>query len=97
MIIIQAKDHLDAQGLSRESASLLADAVVARLNDGADVEISLSGLNGMPSSYFNVVLLRIMREFGVDAINRRVKFQFDTEVQRQVFQRSFDAAAKSVA
>jgi hypothetical protein len=97
IVELQAKEFLDARASIIESAKNLAEATVERLKEGSDVQISLEGLNGIPSSYFNVVLLRLIGEFGVEAVKLHVKFQLNTEAQRFVFQRSFDAAAKSVA
>lgn len=95
---MEAKNHLDPRGLIVESAVVLADALSRELRQGADqIELSFVGLRGIPSSYFNVLLLRLIGEFGVEAINRRVNFKFDTDIQQQVFHRSFDAASKSAA
>ncbi len=69
---------------------------MANLNDGNDIEVVLAGIRGIPSSYFNVILLRLLDDFGVEQVKNRVTFRFDTDVQRMVFQRSFDAASKAL-
>jgi len=96
-VIIQAKDFVDPRGLILESAERLANEVAARLKGGSDIEISLSELKGASSSYFNVLLLRLIEVFGANEIRNRVTFQFRTIAQQQVFQRSLDSIAKSPA
>jgi hypothetical protein len=97
MTLVEAKNYLDPEGSIVVSAALLADVVLGKLNAGEDVTISLLGLRGLPSSYFNTILLPLVEAVGIAAVRQRVRFQIESEVQRQVFQRSLDAVAKSVA
>jgi STAS-like domain of unknown function (DUF4325) len=96
-VVLEAKEFLDPQGLIVESASLLSKAVISHLAQGQDVTISLSQVRGISSSYFNIILGDVVAGFGADVIGRRVIFQFDSEPQRQVFQRSLDSLTKPVA
>lgn len=96
-MVIQAKDHLHPQGLIVESASILADALIGPLQEGMDVEVSFAGIKGASSSYFNVLLGRLADVFGIDVIDRQIRFQFDSEVQKQVFGRSLESLKKAIA
>ena len=96
MQTIKATDFLDSRRDIVESAAILADALVERINQGGGVEISLAGLKGIPSIYFNVVLLRLAEAFGPEVLENQVKFQFSSESQRYVFERSLDAVRKSL-
>jgi hypothetical protein len=97
MVKLQAKDFLHPRGLVVESATLLANALVEQLHQGHDVEISLSCMMGLPGSYFNVVLLALADAIGVDEIERRVRFEFEFQAQRLIYDRSLGAVRASVA
>jgi hypothetical protein len=97
MVTLEATHFLDPDGSIIGSASLMGQAAWEKLQAGEDVRISLVGLKGLPSSYFNIVLLRLIEALGVDAVRHRVTFQFASAAQKQMFQRSYDAVAKSVA
>jgi len=93
---IEAKSHLHPEGYIVESANLLADAVLEFLRSQSEVEISMIGMRGTSSSYFNTIIQRIVQEIGVEAMERRVKFIFDSNAQREIFGRSLAAVTKSV-
>ncbi|HTW93998.1 MAG TPA: hypothetical protein VMD30_04330 [Tepidisphaeraceae bacterium] len=94
---IDASKFLDKQGLAVESALLLATAVLDHLGRGETVEVSMVGMRGVPSSYFNVLLSRIVDGFGVGAMDGRVTFRFDTRTQREIFHGSLESVRRSVA
>jgi hypothetical protein len=89
MMIAEAKDYLDSNGLIVESASLLAEAVISRLQKEQEVEISLAGIHGTSSSYFNTILRTLVEVEGLENVSRRVKFRFDSKAQEHVFGRSW--------
>jgi|GEM_PF-3264767 len=97
MVKIKAKDYQGTQGSALDDAVNLADAVTQALTSGSDVDVSFSGMMGLPTSYFNVLLMRLAETHGFDAVERRVMFQFSLNAQRTTFQRSFDAVRNSSA
>lgn len=88
---IEATDHLDPDGSVVRSGVALADAVVRALNEAGSVTISLKGLKGASSSYFNVFLRRIEEACGLAEIGRHIHLTFESNVQRMVFERSFES------
>jgi hypothetical protein len=75
-----------------ESAGVVADAVVVYLADHDEVVVDLSGVRGVPSSFFNVLLLRVAEAFGAAALDSRVRFTLDSDAQQDVLNRSLSAA-----
>jgi len=69
------------------SATCFADELVRNLRDGRSVNVSMKGMRGVASSYFNVILQRITKELGIEVLER-VTFQWDSAAQELVFQRS---------
>lgn len=89
--IVNAHNFMMESGSVVESASALAQQVVRVLEQGRTVRISLAGVKGLPSSYFNVLLEHIVQLTGFDAIGERVQFEFDSRPQQVVFARSLEA------
>ena len=91
--IIAASDHLDPNGSVVRSGVALAEAVLSALEQSGTVKISLKGVKGASSSYFNVFLRRIEEGCGLAEIGRHILLEFGSNIQEMVFQRSFDSRA----
>jgi len=94
---IVAKEFVDPSGNIVGSAMLLANEVVRQLHSADAVTIDLSGMRGLSSSYFNVVIHEVLPSTGLADFERRVRLRFDTEAQAQVFARSYEVARWNVA
>jgi|HubBroStandDraft_4_1064222.scaffolds.fasta_scaffold452093_2 hypothetical protein len=95
MTKIDAKDFIAPDGLIVGSGELLARRLVELLSSGHDLEVSMAGLRGVSSSYFNVVLHTLSEQFGPEIFSRRITFSFDSKPQREVFERSL-ASVRSI-
>lgn len=91
MTHLMATDHLDPDGSVVRSGVALADAAIRALEKGGSVSISLRGLKGASSSYFNVFLRRIEEACGLGEIGRDIHLEFDSSVQEMIYQRSFES------
>lgn len=89
--VYQATNYIDPAGSVVASASLLADTIIIDLAHGASVEIDLSGLRSVSSSYFNTLLFRVADRCGAGAIQDRLTLRFSSQAQRAIFDRSFQA------
>lgn len=97
MASIIATEFVNPQGLIVESGLLLAARISAALTAGEAVEVSLAGMRGLSSSYFNVILGTLVEGFGLPAIENRVRFVFDSQAQQQTYRRSLDSFKRAVA
>jgi hypothetical protein len=88
---ILADRLIDRKGTVVEGADRVAAAVIAALDVAPQVHVSLVRVRGVPSSFFNIVLLGVANRFGVDAAANRVLFDFGSDAQRQIYQRSLAA------
>jgi hypothetical protein len=61
------------------------------LRAGPSVEVSLRGLRGLTSSFFNVLLARVRDELGEEAVVSRLKFLFETKAQQLAYRSSLGA------
>lgn len=94
---IRATELLDPSGSLVESGLRLANAVIDGLNSGEIVQVSLHGLKGASSSYFNVFLRRIDEACGVARLNDHVQLEFGSRVQKMMFDASLDALRRGHA
>jgi hypothetical protein len=99
MAVIEATQFLHPRGLIVDSASLLAKEAISRLRSEPEIEISLVGINGTSSSYFNTILRTLLQAEGLDlaAVSRRVKFRFESKAQEHVFLRSWQSVSAEAA
>lgn len=90
MIEILARNHLDPNERIVRSGEMLAHQVIQALRTGQSVRVQLQGLPSISSSYFNIFLVMIRDELGAEALHR-VHIDFISPLQKQIFDRSFDA------
>jgi len=91
LVRIVAKDFVDDTRPVIESAALIAAQAAALLRQGSQVVISVHGLRGVSSSFFNVVLAGVADVLGPDLVNGRFSVDTETVTQRMIFERSLDA------
>jgi hypothetical protein len=91
--VIPAKDFLHPSAIVIDSAKLLATAVSASLGHSEEVSICMAGLPAVSGNYFNVVLLVVLDECGLDAIDR-VHLTSASSFLTQIFERSREAARR---
>lgn len=96
-IPIEAKRFVHPEGRIVDSAERLADEVVRQLATHDVVTIDLREMRGLSSSYFNVLLQRVIATTTYAELSRRVGFVFDSPAQQQTFKRSLDFASRTVA
>jgi hypothetical protein len=94
MVELIARDYLDPNGRIDKSGEMLARRAIETLRSGEAVRIQLQGLPGMSSSYFNIFLLMIRDELGPEALER-IRMDFISPLQKQIFDRSFDAVVQT--
>jgi len=93
---IIAKECLDPGGLIVESGLMLARTVTARLSASDAVEISMEGMRGLSSSYFNAFFSELVEKFDLTTIENRVTFAFSTNAQESIYRRSLESFKKAV-
>jgi hypothetical protein len=86
---IRAIDYIDPDGLIVRSGELLARQVLETLRHDESVRVQLRGLSGISSSYFNILLKRVIEDMGCDVLHR-VQFDFASPLQKQIFDRSWE-------
>jgi hypothetical protein len=87
-IKVLATDYLDPDGSVVRSGVAVADAALKALEEHDAVVVSLEGLKGAASSYFNVFLRRIEEGCGLAEIGEHIRLEFDSKIQEMVFERS---------
>src|SRR6266576_6354148 len=96
MVEVRAIEHIVDSGSIAESGIALGVVIEAELKAGKVVRVSLKGMKGLSSSYFNPILARIKRNFGLDILGDRLIFAFDSKAQQTVFDRSLAAVQVNV-
>jgi hypothetical protein len=97
MITIPANSFRDPHDRIVASAARLADEAVRALAAHDVIEIDLAGMRGVTSSYYNVLLDRVLGVVPLADFPRRVKIRFDSAAQKLVFNRSLESATRGAA
>ena len=88
---LNSKDFVD-DGLSVvESASRIAAEASRLLRSGSNVVVSVHGVRGVSSSFFNVILAAVADALLSEGSAARFQVETETITQRTIYQRSFDA------
>ena len=82
-----------------DSAIVAARQVVEAIQQNQfPITISLQGVRGVPSSFFNALLFEIHQAAGLKHFqNNQIRFEFDAPSQEAIFNRSFKAFSESIA
>lgn len=96
LVTIKASQWVAPQRAVTDSAEDTAHAIVEQLRAGNSVEVDLTDVRGVPSSYFNLILIRIAEAHGLPTLER-VTFRFASAVQRTTYERSAHAVRESFA
>lgn len=93
-----ASDFIDPQGSIVDSARLFGTHLqqVAKSTERI-VEVSLVGMKGVSSSYFNLLLRMMIEAMGLEQLKKRIRWRFDSPLQESVFERSWNAISKEAA
>ena len=78
-----------------DSAERVAGVIGERLRRAeTPVIVSMRGMRGVPSAFFNAILVLVRSQFGETGL-QAVRFEFDSELQRSTFDRALSAARKA--
>ena len=88
-IPLDAMAYVQGGRIGLDTAESLADAVIRSLaDDGTTVLISVKGLLGVSSSFFNLVFQMVLDQLGPNAVRDRIDFQTTSQVQMSIIDRS---------
>jgi D-arabinose 1-dehydrogenase-like Zn-dependent alcohol dehydrogenase len=90
-IRINASEFIDERRAVVDCASLIAQEAVRELRAGANVVVSLRGVRGVSSSFFNVLLSAVAEVLQNDFSNQRFDVETETAAQKLILQRSLEA------
>lgn len=88
---INTRDYVDGSQSVVDSASQVADEVSRRLNNGQNVVLSVRGVRGVSSTFFNVILNAVAQVLGTGFASDRFSVETDTETQEMIYRRSLEA------
>jgi hypothetical protein len=91
-VTINSNDYIGSHANVTESAALIANEATRQLKAGARVVVSVKGVRGVSSSFFNVIFAAVSDVLGGNP--DRFSVATDTATQRMIFQRSWDAFFK---
>lgn len=88
---ISASEFKSASGSIVEDGFTLCDAVIDALSNHDRVVVSLLGMRGVTSSYFNAFFSRLADNDANQSVIDRIKPQFENELQQMIWSRSINA------
>ncbi|MCY2932484.1 MAG: hypothetical protein NTV86_23915 [Planctomycetota bacterium] len=83
-------------GSAIDGGAKLAQVVIDRINRDGFARVSFAGLRGLPSSFYNVLLMQVLEKSGGRELDTIVEFEFDSSPQREIFQRSRDRVIQTM-
>ncbi|MFN0131779.1 MAG: STAS-like domain-containing protein [Phycisphaerales bacterium] len=92
---INAKDLIDPAGSVVGSATRIGNEAARHLRTGAPVVISLHGVRGVSSSFFNVIFSLVAEVLRNDFNDQQFRVDTETATQRLVYMQSRDAFLRS--
>jgi hypothetical protein len=92
---IYAKELIQPDRPIVDNAEILAAEAIGKLQTGKSIRVSLIGVRSISSSYFNVILRRILDALGKEEFHQRVTFEFDSTVQQMAYDRSLAALSRA--
>jgi len=69
----------------------LGAIIIAKIREAGTVRVEFNGLRGLTPSFFNAALLPVGEAFGPDSLRTQLAFEFTSQLQQGVFERSRDA------
>jgi hypothetical protein len=81
---------LPVEAVGTKVANRIVDALQSTSSEES-VRVSLAGVRGAGSSFYNVVLRSVEKWVGMQALETRVRFEFDLKPQEFVFGQSLRA------
>lgn len=97
VITLRALDYYNGSQPTVDSAVELARAAGQLLKAGESVVISFAGLRAVSSSYFNALLVWLRESYNLEFIRERVRFETESNSQRMIFDRSYQAVIGAAA
>lgn len=89
--IINAKDFIDESRPVIDAARAIGDQAAAILRTGASVVVSVHGVRGVSSSFFNILLSCVSDPLKNDFSDGRFAVQTETKTQDMIYRRSLAA------
>lgn len=93
-VTINARDYIDETKPVIDGAACVGASAAAELRAGHPVIVSIDGLRGVSSSFFNVILSAVAEVLKNDFSDGRFEIRTDSKVQRLVLDRSLAAFSK---
>lgn len=88
---INARDYIDQTRPVVDSAGDVARESARHLRAGSRVVVSVRGVRGVSSSFFNVILSAVADVLRNDFSDRRFDVETETATQQMIYQRSLAA------
>jgi hypothetical protein len=86
--LVHAKKLVNPDEPVVESAERVALAVLEALEDHDVVTLSMDSVRGASSSFYNVIIQRVVERFGIVETERRLQFALTSAAQRMLVDRS---------
>lgn len=90
---VEAQPYADPTRTAEQNATALAAVVLKALRKGQAVEVSLKGVRGTSSTFFNVLLAQIVEGVGLATLREHVTFVCETTTQSLALARSMEVVA----
>jgi STAS-like domain of unknown function (DUF4325) len=93
--VLRASDYIDPSVSYVSNAIAFANVAIEAMSNSPQITVDFGGVRSVSSSFFNMLLSRIVEELGVDALRTRVSFRFSSTAQKVIFDRSFQAVLRA--
>lgn len=93
-VVLEVLSFVEPSATIVDTAELVATATLAELTGGNTVVVSFCGVRGVTSSFFNVLLARVLARHGKEVLDGALRMRFDSRAQEMMFNRSREVALR---
>lgn len=71
-------------GSYTESGAIVYGMIKEHIDKGEKITIDLSGVTSLPAVFWNISLIRILEEYGIEKVKDKIKLEYITKLQTKM-------------
>jgi hypothetical protein len=87
MSLVKVLEITGENAVAQEDGQKVYELVSERLKSGQDLQLDFQGVKIFASPFFNAAIGQLLKDFGADDLNRRLKFDHLSSVGHEVLKR----------
>jgi hypothetical protein len=94
MNFVKVMEITGENAVAQEDGQKLYEIVTEQLKSGQELQLDFHGVKIFASPFFNAAIGQLLKDFGPDDLNRRLKFEHLSSVGQEVLKRVIENSKK---